>query len=577
MTTKSGYYVGQRLSLRSQTCTVRYVGAVEGKSGEWLGVEWDDTTRGKNAGTVEGSTYFRCWSKSATAASFIRPNQQWDKPSSFLQALKEKYVLPNVGLSIHAQGAIYFSSKQAEEVGFEKFAARQAELRGIRTLVLDRMRIRHSPSEDGDSNEITALCGEVTELDISGNLFETFEEVQLLCRCLPKLRSLTADANRLCKLDALGGRDHSLATIKALSLGNVLLDWDAVVVKVLALICPNLEALTASNNEWTHATVRLALSKLRLLELSGNEFVSLSDVSCVAGSNVETLLLRKCNVSAVWSQASSEHQLAYTSVTELDIRDNHIEDWFFFDELITMCPNLRHLRSAGNPLYTLSKRYDGKELAAEDCYMLTIARLPGLCSLNYSTITEKDRLNADVFYLNLIVAEAAASTPAARPAVLARHPRFAALCAEYGEPTILSDRHALVATIDRDDPNSLAARLVKMHFTHGSLQWEQVVPRSCSMYTLLGFVGKRLGIMPLKLRLFLSTNEEEPLARPEDYQGPVPWDSDDEQEAHELCLDPTLSASRGGSLARKVELTAGTRTLGTYLSGDEAAVEAVTK
>jgi dynactin complex subunit len=53
-------YIGQRLSLKSQTCTVRYVGQVADKQGQWLGVEWDDASRGKHDGTHEGVSYFKC-------------------------------------------------------------------------------------------------------------------------------------------------------------------------------------------------------------------------------------------------------------------------------------------------------------------------------------------------------------------------------------------------------------------------------------------------------------------------------------------------------------------------------------
>lgn len=53
-------YVGQRRSYAGDLCTVRYVGTVEGTSGEWLGVEWDDPTRGKHSGEHRGVRYFTC-------------------------------------------------------------------------------------------------------------------------------------------------------------------------------------------------------------------------------------------------------------------------------------------------------------------------------------------------------------------------------------------------------------------------------------------------------------------------------------------------------------------------------------
>ena len=41
--------------------TIRYVGPVDGTSGEWIGVEWDDVdARGKHDGVSDGRRYFRC-------------------------------------------------------------------------------------------------------------------------------------------------------------------------------------------------------------------------------------------------------------------------------------------------------------------------------------------------------------------------------------------------------------------------------------------------------------------------------------------------------------------------------------
>lgn len=54
------HYIGQRLSLKGQPCTLRYIGAVADKPGQWLGVEWDDPERGKHDGTHNGTKYFEC-------------------------------------------------------------------------------------------------------------------------------------------------------------------------------------------------------------------------------------------------------------------------------------------------------------------------------------------------------------------------------------------------------------------------------------------------------------------------------------------------------------------------------------
>lgn len=53
-------YPGKRLSFSAQLCTVRYHGPVAGTTGPWLGVEWDDPTRGKHNGSHQGTKYFTC-------------------------------------------------------------------------------------------------------------------------------------------------------------------------------------------------------------------------------------------------------------------------------------------------------------------------------------------------------------------------------------------------------------------------------------------------------------------------------------------------------------------------------------
>ena len=53
-------FPGQRLSYSGALCTVRYHGPVKDTKGEWLGVEWDDASRGKHCGEHVGVKYFEC-------------------------------------------------------------------------------------------------------------------------------------------------------------------------------------------------------------------------------------------------------------------------------------------------------------------------------------------------------------------------------------------------------------------------------------------------------------------------------------------------------------------------------------
>lgn len=56
----ASFRIGHRLSFDGALCTVRYIGPVAGTQKEWLGVEWDDPSRGKHDGMHEGVRYFEC-------------------------------------------------------------------------------------------------------------------------------------------------------------------------------------------------------------------------------------------------------------------------------------------------------------------------------------------------------------------------------------------------------------------------------------------------------------------------------------------------------------------------------------
>ncbi|KAK3624041.1 hypothetical protein LTR56_021236 [Elasticomyces elasticus] len=568
------YRAGQRFSLKGQSLTIKYVGSVHGKSGDWLGVEWDDVSRGKHDGVHEGKKYLECRSSSPTCASFLRPKQTWDPHRTFLEALREKYVARTKPTESEV---IYFASKQAEEVGFDKFAKRQAELRGIHVLVLDRMCMRHS-SHDPDVDTITSICQEITDLDIGGNLFESLSEVHDLCRRLPKLRSLTLNGNRMSLTGIDQVEESSFDGIRTLSLANTLLDWESELVSLVKQHFPSLNTLLATNNSFEYASPNGDLpASLKTLDLSGNNYATLTNLSGVASSCVQTLLLKDCKITVIAGTAQEPHPV-FTSVQELDIRRNNISEWSFFDHLLTSIPSLKHLRTTGNPLYTDLKTHDGKLLTAEDGYMLTIARLPTLGTLNYSKITDKERLNAETYYLGLIAAELrATATDKQAVDIRKHHPRYAALCETYGEPDV--SRKTVLAAGDLD-PDSLAARLVKITFVSGAVEWTEELPKSFSMYAILGVVGKKLGVMPLRLRLVLETGERDPVGMAsEGYGGPEWWHSDDEDSADE---DGRVSSHAGGTdqaswVAREVEMPPGTRALGTYVEGMAARVRVETR
>lgn len=63
--------LGARLIVDKCKATVRYVGAIDDQQGTWVGLEWDDISRGRHDGIVGGRRYFAC-KHSGPRGSFVR-------------------------------------------------------------------------------------------------------------------------------------------------------------------------------------------------------------------------------------------------------------------------------------------------------------------------------------------------------------------------------------------------------------------------------------------------------------------------------------------------------------------------
>lgn len=192
----SSYYPGQRLSFNNDLCTIRYCGSLPGQKGDWLGVEWDDSTRGKHDGQFKGKRLFNPLSPSSSSSSFIRPTRIADESRTFLEALRYKYAGDGVQqTATKAEGSIEISGKIVEEVGFERVRKQQAILEELKIVVLDGLRIRGANQEADVArlqSEIASICPNIVELDVSRNLFEHWNDIAVLCAPLTKLRMLKA-------------------------------------------------------------------------------------------------------------------------------------------------------------------------------------------------------------------------------------------------------------------------------------------------------------------------------------------------------------------------------------------------
>lgn len=539
----------------------------------------------------------------------MRPNRPYDRPRTFIEALRHKYASdaigrtsrteddPNVAYVVGSRPLdqpIKISGKEVEEVGFEKIRNRLADLNELRIVLLDGLCVHRSLDERlKDANgldpeevrqqysnftDVRGVSPRIIELDLSRNLFEHWQEIATICSQLEYLQSLRVDGNRFgaCSLSASESEffQSVFGKIKNLSLEDTLMPW-VDVVKIASLF-GSLRTLALSGNHFRTLTgtgLDVFPHTVTQLTLEYNDFTSLDDISVLSNlKNLRKLVLKNNIIS---SPGLDGLEFPWT-LSDIDLSHNEIDEWSFISALSTVFPGMGSLRIAHNPLFGNLHASDGRLLSADDGYMLTIARLSHLKTLNYSSISDKDRLNAESYYLSLIAQELSLAPQSEEQSIAAHHPRYRELCEEYGEPTIKRSGER------RINPNSLAAQLIKLRFrldndSHSillknqkgmPLNYEVELPKSLSMYSVHGVVGKHFGLQPWKLKFVWETGEWD-FSASEEQGGDEEWDSEDE--------DQQEAGLGGERVKREVKLLPGTRSLGTCVEGDEVNVRVEVK
>ncbi|KAI9656879.1 MAG: hypothetical protein M1821_003518 [Bathelium mastoideum] len=581
-------YIGKRLSYGGSLCTA------------WNGMTQAEESILESMEAINISSQGR--SSNPTAGSFVRPNRPRDLERSFLGALSSKYgsnsdkpldELPRKAkqLDFPVQKPITISGKVAEEVGFDKIRQQLADLHELRIVILDGMGISQHSREATWRNtsskankivveDIQQTCPKISELDLSRNLFEKWNEISHICGQLKNLRSLRLDGNRLETVlsdSASQGSYGRLDDITELSLSNTLFIW----WEIAYLTCGffgKLTSLVASSNELSSISKQQLPKTIQHLDLEDNDFTSLNDISPLAGlPNLERLSLRHNKLSCLvdgdgvdtkemgFLQPSNSTLRFPTRLADIDLSHNNISEWSFVSALHYVFPGMTSLRIAHNPLFQDSRTPDRRAMTADDGYAIVVARLPRLKNLNFSPITGKDRLNAETYYLSLIAAEVAAAPEGEEETVTRNHWRYQDLCLEYGDP-VVKRRKATV------NPDSLAARLIKLHFQVADEAKAQLreserkftleLPRSLQVYSVMGYVGKRLGLVPMKVKLVWETDEWDP----------IKGGGDSESGDEESVETNVRSDAKAEMVKREVVIVAGTRAIGTWLEGDEARI-----
>ncbi|KAJ1787732.1 hypothetical protein LPJ59_005675, partial [Coemansia sp. RSA 2399] len=186
---------GRWVSVDGHHGIVRYIGPVCGTSGEWLGIEWADTQRGKHRGTKDGKQYFECSLSAETKGSFIRNVDRIDWGQTVLEATRSRYIVDAKELELLPQTIDGRRRGKIEAVGFDKIAKQQGMLDTLLVLGLDSQRV-YGLGNQVDQRETHQLLGaNARTLLLANNYLTRWSTVAHILTTLGNIETLDVSAN----------------------------------------------------------------------------------------------------------------------------------------------------------------------------------------------------------------------------------------------------------------------------------------------------------------------------------------------------------------------------------------------
>uniref|UniRef100_A0A8C5CQ02 Tubulin-specific chaperone E n=1 Tax=Gadus morhua TaxID=8049 RepID=A0A8C5CQ02_GADMO len=355
--------LGRRVSCEGERGTVRYVGEVPPTAGPWLGVEWDNSERGKHDGSHEGIKYFTC--RHPTGGSFVRPKKA-SFGVDFMSAVRDLYQF-NLQEVFGPQTTI--ASKTVEVSGFTKNSLGVVSLR------------HREVSSPGPGDQIRTFMPDVRSLDLCGNLLSSWENVAEITENIEHLRELLLSHNRLSLISDPVSLSHAFSSLNVLSLAGCQLTWTQVLQ--CAPMWPRLEELYLAENDITELS-RLAVWWI----LYPSELLRRHCLPRLENLNLSTTELSGLQFDDVPPGGKTG---MFTTLKVLILNHNNIAQWSAVNELAKL-----------QSLVELSFRHNKQltnDLTPQTANQLIIAKLPQLAVLNKSRVLPDDRRGAELDYI----------------------------------------------------------------------------------------------------------------------------------------------------------------------------------
>uniref|UniRef100_A0A1I8B8E8 Tubulin-specific chaperone E n=1 Tax=Meloidogyne hapla TaxID=6305 RepID=A0A1I8B8E8_MELHA len=262
--------LNKRVILKEFKGVVKYYGEVEGTTGVWVGVDWDNKERGKHDGSYKGKQYFKALSN--TSGSFVR-EKDLDFGSDLFDEINEKYASNSKMDEIKIRDSS--NAKLFEFVKMDKIYSKQKQIFQLKCIVLSFSKVSHL-----DLNKLGQLKFNLcSELDLCSTLIGKWNDLINILSAFPVLKTLRLDCNRIepleeCTKEEIQKIDENLHVFKGIT--QLSLNECNLTLKTLNKL-PRLfisleELYLAKNNLDTFNLKGEDFKNLILLDLQGNPF-----------------------------------------------------------------------------------------------------------------------------------------------------------------------------------------------------------------------------------------------------------------------------------------------------------------
>jgi len=431
------FRIGQRIVDTTENArgTVKYLGSVEGTKGDWIGIDWDDSNRGKHDGSHKGKKYF--FTKTETSGSFVRATKI-SSGVTFENSIADRYggsadadpeLLENIRRDINAPFL--------QLVGFEKVGLAQSNYSKLKTISVRNMGVYGS----GDNLESYA----VANLDIAENLFDSWDTISKMCKQLKKLKNLNVSESRLSFPENQEDMVSAFSNLQTLFMGRMDYDWNQCQRNLEFM--KNLQVLHIYENPITQIPTECNVHTLVELNLGGcplKEWSNLMKLSKLP--KLQKLVVNRCELEEI---SLEENETGFAALTGLQIQDNKLKNWQSIF-CLNFLPILQDLKYKGNPIIESEPSHTSRQIVIASIGTLKVA--------NGTEIERVERFGSEIDFLKkygVAYLDAVSKNGEILATFHKNHPRYKKLVEKFGAPEESELRV-------RD--TSLKANLLKINF-----------------------------------------------------------------------------------------------------------------